>query len=1848
MEPLKKLIVRGTVEEVGGVTTYYLAASNRDSADKHEIELKEKDPLIELTLEDGTTWMVDSTSMHEVFPELDPATSSGAQRSGDSSEFEMPFSISAPSSERGIIGKIAVKLLKIFVKKKIETKTIDAIKGVAKKLEDSHLVNNITKESPLWGKKEEIIAKGAAIFRVNKEFEFEEFDETNATKDPYFLFIHGTNSDTLGAFTDLKDTDVWSTIHKTYGRNVLAFQHRTLTESPLTNVVKMVKMLPEKAVLHIISHSRGGIVGDILNKYSTPSEESQKGSTTKKEVAVGFNDIHISLLEDEGDDQEDIFNRAEDIENINILNAHFKRNKVTVEKFIRVACPAAGTKLASKRLDTVLNVFSNLIPGVVGEVLKDLLSIAVQTKDDVDVLPGLEAQNPDSPFIKVLNDPSDDAAIDGTPLAVVSGNGQVSVSAKGLLVILGKLFFWQRNDLVVNTDSMYLGANRKGDIQYFFDEGSDVDHVKYFKNNQTVKAINLAITTEEGSPIPGFNSIKQLEVPDSDRALLEHGELYPPNKKPSGKKPIAVILPGIMGSNLEKDNKELWLQYGQILSGGLMNLKFKPGNDIVARSVVKTSYFKLFEELTATYDVTVFPFDWRKPLTESADELNEKIKELLGYQQPIKLIGHSMGGVLVRDFILKHDATWQELNKREGFKLLFLGSPLGGSHRILTVLFGEDAIIKKLSKLDLFHSKRRLLQMFSQFPGILALLPLTKGPGQDFADIKTWDKMLSVFGKKRWPLPTLKDLAEFKKYRDNILKKRDKIDYSNMVYVAGKDKMTASGYYLDQNPKEHLYFLYTSEGDQSVTWELGIPEQLKAQNAVYYAKVSHGALANEPDIFKGIKEILEKGKTDSLRKNPPISRGEIRSFRAEPDEDFDVSSNGLRNTLFGDSNFSKIESTRAPLSVSVSRGDLKYSAYPLLAGHFLNDAVLYAEAAIDNYMDKKLSHKHELGLYPGAIGTNALFKRKYTHPDDFKGAIIVGMGEPDNLTSVELAKSVEQAVLNYILSLKASEKEEVGLSALVMACGYGGLTIANSMKAIISGINGANNKVSKIEGGGYPVVGKLEFVERYANRSLNCMYVLDDIIRAENKTYHNETKTYNIVLGHDKIKDLLGIRKRIPKDNQSSWWNRISVKYVEGDQEKGEMDSMIFNASTRDSRVEENQLYSSTPLIDEFIKEISIKNRWSPDTAKALFELLIPNPQKERLKRKGHISWILDEKSASYPWELLQDNSVDAKPLCINAGMIRQLRTTDYRATIKRAPKRKALIVADPELKGYVTQLPGAKKEGFKVEEAFNKFEYPTTTLIGRDASSITKKFFSQDYSIIHLAGHGEYNPDNPKLSGMVIGKKLFLNSFAIEQLPTVPDLVFVNCCHLGYTNAVKEKFYRDRYKLAANIGTQLIRIGVKAVIAAGWAVNDEAALLFAEVFYDRMFNGSHFGDAVKDARDAVYKEHPQNNTWGAYQCYGDPYFKLKDISSGYGKWSPHYIVPEEVEIHLDNLLNDIEMGVKEYYEYLEELNIIREAAKRDFPKSTAEIIEKQARIYYELGMYKEAVMSYLELRTKEKANFSFASMEKFCNARAKMYVKNVYLTGTNINDIEKKEAYSKIKDVITNLHSLSLAGETIERLNMLASTYKRLSMVASTKGERLDAYAMSLHYYQRAVQKIEKQNKDNKEDNSTSYPLTNAIELSYILKLNGIDKSGNLKLAGTSTTYSYKIYSTGQATSRLNKGLRKLRESNQGENFDHLDYWDMLEKLNISLCLAIVKDKNPSDKIWSELVTEFAKLWKRAGSPGKKLAELEHFKFIIFALKTTIKKRNYTFIPYKDVTTLKDLKEHMDELKIALMAFIK
>ncbi|RYF97939.1 MAG: hypothetical protein EOO02_19935, partial [Chitinophagaceae bacterium] len=507
-------------------------------------------------------------------------------------------------------------------------------------------------------------------------------------------------------------------IQRKYGNNILAFQHRTLTHSPLQNVVDLAKELPANAKFHLISHSRGGLLGEILCNYSSSDNAPAQGFTTEQ----------IELLKK--------YKRDADLNNIYELDQIFKNKKISVEKFIRVACPAAGTRLASKRIDMILNVFYNITGrdlNFIGGALKELISETLKTKDNIDILPGLEAMSPTSPFIEVLNNMGDNG-LRGTELSVIAGNGKLSGTLDGLYYILGRLFFWQKNDLVVNTDSMYLGAKRSEKIQYFFDQGTEVDHFNYFLNNTSRDAIVLALKTNTGLPIPGFSSVYQYEVPASDRAIkrIEYGELEPYPNLPAGKKPILVLLPGIMGSNLSSSSsyspdsspisaaaatslsssqpttgtsyfvasasngRKYWLDYSSMMSGGLANLEIS-NTSLIARSVVYSSYGRIAEHFSDEYDVVVYPFDWRQDLNLTAKDLAVKLESLLTFNKPIKVIAHSMGGVLMRDLIITQPATWLKLNSDANFRLLFLGAPLGGSFRILTVLFGTDFIINTLN-----------------------------------------------------------------------------------------------------------------------------------------------------------------------------------------------------------------------------------------------------------------------------------------------------------------------------------------------------------------------------------------------------------------------------------------------------------------------------------------------------------------------------------------------------------------------------------------------------------------------------------------------------------------------------------------------------------------------------------------------------------------------------------------------------------------------------------------------------------------------------------------------------------------------------------------------------------------------------------------------------------------------------------------------------------------------------------------------------------------------------------------------------------------------------------------------
>jgi hypothetical protein len=171
-----------------------------------------------------------------------------------------------------------------------------------------------------------------------------------------------------------------------------------------------------------------------------------------------------------------------------------------------------------------------------------------------------------------------------------------------------------------------------------------------------------------------------------------------------------------------------------------------------------------------------------------------------------------------------------------------------------------------------------------------------------------------------------------------------------------------------------------------------------------------------------------------------------------------------------------------------------------------------------------------------------------------------------------------------------------------------------------------------------------------------------------------------------------------------------------------------------------------------------------------------------------------------------------------------------------------------------------------------------------------------RDWRIVHVAGHGalpeKLGPaprkagDAPRVEGdprgVVLSDGTFLGPREVGSMRKVPELVFVNCCHLAARNAdelltegaTHGAARPDRPRFAAGVAEALIKIGVRCVIAAGWAVDDGAAKAFATGFYDALLRGGRFIDAVAAARQDAWEL--GGNTWAAYQCYGDPDWRLR------------------------------------------------------------------------------------------------------------------------------------------------------------------------------------------------------------------------------------------------------------------------------------------------------------------------------------------------------------------------------------
>ena len=596
-----------------------------------------------------------------------------------------------------------------------------------------------------------------------------------ATNDPYLVLIHGTFSSAGASFGRLFEKTDWRALAGRYGDRVLALQHRTLSESPAENALFLAQRLPKGAHLHMITHSRGGLVGELLARGPASKEDLEPFAQKARP------------LRDSGSkrDQERLRAIEKTMAALKDLGLELRAKGFQVDRFVRVACPAYGTTLASHRLDTFLSVFLNLIDKIpqVDDLLvypfakATILSI-IQQRAEPDQLPGLEAMMPESLFIDFLNKPS---VISEADLAVIAGDIEGEGIWQTIKVGVTDLFYWSDHDLVVNTRSMVAGVRRTGHPHAAVHKGPEVSHFRYFENYASRRQLIGWLSKGPGERVEGFRELPPPRVGvDAIQIPRSRGD------QPAAA--VVFVLPDFMATHLKVQDQRVWLDTVALSQGKLKDLALTPGKDAVSvDTVFAPGYQALVDHLGKRFDVRPFAYDWRKSVLVEGARLAQVIEEELSrHARPVHIVAHGMGGLVARAVLVEARAVWDALSSRQG-RLVMVGTPQRGAYSALALLAGQGPVARMMTMLDPSHDAVALSAIFRTWPSLFEMLP---ADDTKVWQPKTWKDAGVVIGPKRETDAFARRLAaanEVRKQLDNA------VDREHMFCIVGHADETAGG-----------------------------------------------------------------------------------------------------------------------------------------------------------------------------------------------------------------------------------------------------------------------------------------------------------------------------------------------------------------------------------------------------------------------------------------------------------------------------------------------------------------------------------------------------------------------------------------------------------------------------------------------------------------------------------------------------------------------------------------------------------------------------------------------------------------------------------------------------------------------------------------------------------------------------------------------------------------------------------------------------------------------------------------------------------------------------------------------
>jgi len=349
-------------------------------------------------------------------------------------------------------------------------------------------------------------------------------------------------------------------------------------------------------------------------------------------------------------------------------------------------------------------------------------------------------------------------------------------------------------------------------------------------------------------------------------------------------------------------------------------------------------------------------------------------------------------------------------------------------------------------------------------------------------------------------------------------------------------------------------------------------------------------------------------------------------------------------------------------------------------------------------------------------------------------------------------------------------------------------------------------------------------------------------------------------------------------------------------------------AITDSATVPERDLLRDPDLVAEVVRSMTDPPTQEVDRlARFLHHLVVPRDFRGILDRSEPLIFELDRHTAAVHWEML-GTSPDGKlyrPVALERQVARQLRTA-YATTptleARREGNLRALLIGDPGDPAREENLPGAQEETLAVRDLLAQLGLEVHVLVGAPnaqllpglagsrratRATVLEMLMSHDFDLVHYAGHGDFDPEDPSWVGWLFHDGL-LTAAEIELVDRAPTLIVANACLSARLSEVRAgggevRAARGEAALLPSLADEFFRRGVRHYVGTAWEVSDEGAVEFARVFYRTFLGfGKPLGEAMFAARRALAAaENRYGTLWAAYQHYGDPRFTSRDLRGG-------------------------------------------------------------------------------------------------------------------------------------------------------------------------------------------------------------------------------------------------------------------------------------------------------------------------------------------------------------------------------